>query len=104
MNQGWTPAHCAAENNHKDVLQLLYQYSADVLMCDENGDTPKRIAQLYGHLECVEYLESIESSPPPQQTFETSSKSKKRKKLRQQMNDLDEKEEKLDGNHDAIRH
>ena len=58
MSQSWTPAHCAAETGQMKVLKILNEYAADLSMIDENGDTPKKIAQLYGHIGCVKYLQS----------------------------------------------
>ena len=55
MNQGWTPAHCAAESGHIRVLKILAEYSADLFACDENGDTPQRCAELYGHVSSVKF-------------------------------------------------
>lgn len=60
MNQGWTPAHCAAEVGRADVLEVLAEYSADLFAADNYGDTPKKIAEVYGHDHCVDFLERYE--------------------------------------------
>ena len=37
----------------------------EVTLIDLNlGDTPKRVARMYGHSSCVDYLETMESSKP----------------------------------------
>lgn len=54
---GWTPAHFAAETGKLTVLRALYSASIPVGMKDKYGDTPRRIAEIYGHTECVKFLD-----------------------------------------------
>ncbi|XP_046312013.1 ankyrin repeat domain-containing protein 66 isoform X1 [Marmota monax] len=57
---GWTPAHFAAECGHLNVLRALHALHAAIDAPDFFGDTPKRIAQIYGHRACVAFLEEAE--------------------------------------------
>ncbi|KAB0358542.1 hypothetical protein FD754_002698 [Muntiacus muntjak] len=57
---GWTPAHFAAESGHLNVLKALHALHAAVDAPDFFGDTPKRIAQIYGQKACVMFLEKAE--------------------------------------------
>ncbi|KAM4834724.1 ankyrin repeat domain-containing protein 66 [Thomomys bottae] len=57
---GWTPAHFAAESGHLDILKALHALHAAIDTPDFFGDTPKRIAQIYGHTACVAFLEKAE--------------------------------------------
>ncbi|XP_023589876.1 ankyrin repeat domain-containing protein 66 [Trichechus manatus latirostris] len=57
---GWTPAHFAAESGHLNVLKTLHALHAAVDAPDFFGDTPKRIAQIYGQKTCVAFLEKAE--------------------------------------------
>ena len=59
MIGGWTPAHCAAEHGHLDVLQALIDGDVSVDKEDYTGTTPKRVAEMYGQLECVKLLERL---------------------------------------------
>lgn len=54
---GWTPAHFAAESGHLNVLKTLHALHAAIDAPDFFGDTPKRIAQIYGQKDCVAFLE-----------------------------------------------
>ena len=56
MSGGWTPAHCAAESGKLNALQTLFENGAPVCLTESTGDTPKRVAEIYGHKECVEFL------------------------------------------------
>ena len=56
MDNGWTAAHCAAEIGHLDILKLLKEYSALMSVADECGTTPKDLARIYGHKDCVQFL------------------------------------------------
>lgn len=62
MVGGWTPAHCAAETGRSNVLKVLIDQRSAVALPDNTGDTPKRVAEIYGHTACVELLESTEES------------------------------------------
>lgn len=62
MVGGWTPAHCAAETGRSNVLKILIEHQAPVMIADNSGDTPKRVAEIYGHTACTELLESAEES------------------------------------------
>lgn len=57
MVGGWTPAHCAAETGRSNVLKILIEHQAPVMFADNSGDTPKRVAEIYGHTACIELLE-----------------------------------------------
>ncbi|XP_077620964.1 ankyrin repeat domain-containing protein 66 [Crocuta crocuta] len=57
---GWTPAHFAAESGHVNVLKMLHALHAAIDAPDFFGDTPKRIAQIYGQTACVAFLEKAE--------------------------------------------
>lgn len=57
MAGGWTPAHCAAEKGSVEILQVLVDNRASVTKKDNTGDTPKRVAQIYGHVDCVKFIE-----------------------------------------------
>ncbi|XP_052505750.1 ankyrin repeat domain-containing protein 66 [Budorcas taxicolor] len=57
---GWTPAHFAAESGHLNVLKALHALHAAIDAPDFFGDTPKRIAQIYGQKACVAFLEKAE--------------------------------------------
>ncbi|XP_006881989.1 PREDICTED: ankyrin repeat domain-containing protein 66 [Elephantulus edwardii] len=57
---GWTPAHFAAESGHLNVLKTLHALHAAIDAPDFFGDTPKRIAQIYGQKSCVAFLEKAE--------------------------------------------
>lgn len=54
---GWTAAHFAAESGHLNVLKALHASHAAIDAPDFFGDTPKRIAQIYGQKACVAFLE-----------------------------------------------
>ncbi|KAJ8305758.1 hypothetical protein KUTeg_016303 [Tegillarca granosa] len=53
---GWTPAHCAAETGKLTVLRALHNLHVPIDRKDKYGDTPKRIAEIYGHHDCVKFL------------------------------------------------
>ncbi|XP_022359653.1 ankyrin repeat domain-containing protein 66 [Enhydra lutris kenyoni] len=57
---GWTAAHFAAESGHVNVLKVLHGLRAPIDAPDFFGDTPKRIAQIYGQTACVAFLEKAE--------------------------------------------
>ncbi|XP_074166830.1 ankyrin repeat domain-containing protein 66 isoform X1 [Sminthopsis crassicaudata] len=57
---GWTPAHFAAESGRLGVLKILHMLHAAIDAPDFFGDTPKRIAQIYGQEECTAFLEKAE--------------------------------------------
>ena len=57
MTGGRTPAHCAAEKGSVAVLQALVDNGVSITDPDNSGDTPKRVAQIYGHKECVQLIE-----------------------------------------------
>ncbi|XP_064911793.1 ankyrin repeat domain-containing protein 66 isoform X1 [Columba livia] len=54
---GWTPAHFAAESGRLGVLRTLHSLHAAMDAADLFGDTPKRIAEIYGHQDCSRFLE-----------------------------------------------
>lgn len=57
MDNGWTPAHCAAESGRIHILRALH--AAKIRLDDECncGDTPLAIAKIYSHIESVKFLE-----------------------------------------------
>ena len=55
-DHGWTPAHFAAESGRLGVLRLLHALHAPVDQDDVCGDRPIRIAEIYGHEDCVRFL------------------------------------------------
>ncbi|XP_030644432.1 ankyrin repeat domain-containing protein 66 [Chanos chanos] len=57
---GWTPAHFAAESGKLAVLHLLHSLHAPIDKEDCSGDKPARIAEIYGHKECVQFLKRAE--------------------------------------------
>uniref|UniRef100_A0A8C5MG56 Ankyrin repeat domain 66 n=1 Tax=Leptobrachium leishanense TaxID=445787 RepID=A0A8C5MG56_9ANUR len=57
---GWTPAHFAAESGKLSVLRTLHSLHAPIDTPDLYGDTARRIAQIYGHKDCVKFLETAE--------------------------------------------
>uniref|UniRef100_A0A672UC28 Uncharacterized protein n=1 Tax=Strigops habroptila TaxID=2489341 RepID=A0A672UC28_STRHB len=46
---GWTPAHFAAEAGRLGVLRTLHSLHAAMDAADLFGDTPRRLAEIYGH-------------------------------------------------------
>ncbi|KAF1374562.1 hypothetical protein PFLUV_G00230380 [Perca fluviatilis] len=57
---GWTPAHSAAESGRLAVLRLLHSLHAPIDKEDCCGDKPVRIAEIYGHHDCVRFLKKAE--------------------------------------------
>uniref|UniRef100_H3AY65 Ankyrin repeat domain 66 n=2 Tax=Latimeria chalumnae TaxID=7897 RepID=H3AY65_LATCH len=57
---GWTPAHFAAESGRLGVLRMLHSLHAPIDQKDLYGDTPKKIAEIYGNKDCVKFLETAE--------------------------------------------
>uniref|UniRef100_A0A8V5FIM4 Uncharacterized protein n=1 Tax=Melopsittacus undulatus TaxID=13146 RepID=A0A8V5FIM4_MELUD len=55
---GWTPAHFAAEAGRLGVLRTLHSLHAAMDAADLFGDTPRRLAEIYGHQDCSRFLES----------------------------------------------
>ncbi|XP_059149455.1 ankyrin repeat domain-containing protein 66-like [Physella acuta] len=53
---GWTPAHCAAETGKVTALRALHAANIRVDKKDNYGCTPRRLAEIYGHHECVKFL------------------------------------------------
>ncbi|XP_077173257.1 ankyrin repeat domain-containing protein 66 [Paroedura picta] len=58
---GWTPTHFAAELGRLGVLRTLHSLHAPMDATDLYGDTPKRMAEIYGHKDCVKFLEMAEA-------------------------------------------
>ncbi|XP_060919706.1 ankyrin repeat domain-containing protein 66 [Labrus mixtus] len=58
---GWTAAHFAAESGRLAVLRLLHSLHAPVDKEDFCGDKPVRIAEIYGHRDCVGFLKKSET-------------------------------------------
>ncbi|XP_073726015.1 ankyrin repeat domain-containing protein 66 isoform X1 [Misgurnus anguillicaudatus] len=59
-DDGWTPAHFAAESGRLAVLRLLHSLHAPIDKEDSSGDKPVRIAEIYGHEDCVHFLKKAE--------------------------------------------
>jgi ankyrin repeat protein len=57
MTGGWTPAHCAAEGGHIEVLKILIEHRCPMYVTDDSGDTPADIAAVYGHNTAKRLLE-----------------------------------------------
>ena len=57
MDNGWTPAHCAAEGGRIHILRVLHNANIRLDEKDDNGDTPISIAKMYCHNECVNFLQ-----------------------------------------------
>ncbi|XP_050566112.1 ankyrin repeat domain-containing protein 66 isoform X2 [Cygnus atratus] len=56
---GWTPAHFAAESGRLGTLRTLHSLHAAMDVTDLFGDTPRRLAEIYGHKECAKFLETF---------------------------------------------
>lgn len=61
---GWTPAHSAAESGRLAVLRLLHSLHAPIDKEDCCGDKPARIAEIYGHHDCVRFLKKYKIKFP----------------------------------------
>uniref|UniRef100_A0A8C5E519 Uncharacterized protein n=1 Tax=Gouania willdenowi TaxID=441366 RepID=A0A8C5E519_GOUWI len=57
---GWTPAHFAAELGHLSVLRLLHSLHAPIDKKNYCGDKPVRLAEIYGHQDCVQFLKRFD--------------------------------------------
>ncbi|XP_066271554.1 ankyrin repeat domain-containing protein 66-like [Branchiostoma lanceolatum] len=55
---GWTAAHFAAELGRLSILRVLHSMNAPIDKKDQFGDTPLRLAEIYGHKECVTFLQN----------------------------------------------
>jgi len=55
-SEGKTPLHYAVLNGHKDVVELLLNYKADINVKDKDGYTPLYEAAKGGHKEVAELL------------------------------------------------
>lgn len=60
MDNGWNSLHSAAETGHLSIIRALVQYGADIFKQDRYGDTPRKLAQIHGNIECVKYLHGLE--------------------------------------------
>ncbi|XP_004225640.2 ankyrin repeat domain-containing protein 66-like [Ciona intestinalis] len=58
---GWTPAHYAAETGRTHVLRTLHTNNAPMDRRDLFGDTPRRIAEIYGHVDAADFLTLAEA-------------------------------------------
>ena len=56
MSMGWTPAHCAAEAGKINILRALVAANVPIAKKDKYGDKPRKLAEMYGHWECVKFL------------------------------------------------
>ncbi|XP_067928110.1 ankyrin repeat domain-containing protein 66-like [Watersipora subatra] len=59
MDNGWTPAHCAAESGRIHILRVLHNANIKLDEKDDHGDTPIMVAKMYGHRECIAFLEGV---------------------------------------------
>ena len=66
-DNGWTPLHCAADNDHLDVCKLIMDNVKDIKPKNNNGKTPFQLAiKLESVLEiALEYLDT----PQPKGSF-----------------------------------
>lgn len=53
---GWTAAHFTCEQGKILALKALYNSGAPIDSEDEYGDTPQRLAEVYGHQDCVTFI------------------------------------------------
>ncbi|OWF56332.1 ankyrin repeat domain-containing protein 66-like isoform X1 [Mizuhopecten yessoensis] len=58
-DSGWTPAHCAGETGKLTVLRALHNAGVPLDLTDKYGDTPRDIAAIYGHHDCVQFLNHL---------------------------------------------
>ncbi|XP_012677834.2 ankyrin repeat domain-containing protein 66 [Clupea harengus] len=58
---GWTAAHFAAEAGRLQVLRMLHAFHAPLDKEDCCGDKPVQIAEVYGHIDCVQFLKRAET-------------------------------------------
>jgi FOG: Ankyrin repeat len=56
MDNGWSATHCAAEIGHLEIMKLLNEHSALMSVADDGGATPRDLARVYGHKDCVQFL------------------------------------------------
>ena len=57
MAGGWTPAHCDAERGSLAILQAPVLRGVRLTKKDFAGDTNKQVAEIYGHQDCLEFIE-----------------------------------------------
>jgi ankyrin repeat protein len=57
---GATPAYAAALRGNIEILKLLHVEGADLTAPDDNGITPLRAAMWHRHIECFEFLLSVD--------------------------------------------
>jgi ankyrin repeat protein len=57
MDMGWTPAHLAAESGKLAALKALHASGISVTKKDLYGDRPRRIAEVYGRIDCARFLQ-----------------------------------------------
>ncbi|XP_041484823.1 ankyrin repeat domain-containing protein 66-like [Lytechinus variegatus] len=55
-DEGWTATHFACEQGKILALRALYKSGALIDMEDNFGDTPQRVAEIYGHDDCVTFI------------------------------------------------
>ena len=53
---GWTASHFACEQGKIYAMRALYKSGSPIDEKDQFGDTPQRIAEIYGHEECVKFI------------------------------------------------
>lgn len=57
MDNGWTPAHCAAESGRVHILRALHTANIKLDEKDDAGDLPIDVARMYAQAECVKFLQ-----------------------------------------------
>lgn len=58
--ESWTPAHFAAESGRLHALRALFSAEIPIDRKNKYGDTPRRVAEIYGQHDCVRYLTTAE--------------------------------------------
>ncbi len=49
--------HFAAEMGRLQAIKVMHKLGAPLDTPDNSGDTPQRLAEIYGHKECAQFLE-----------------------------------------------
>ena len=54
--EGYTPAHVAAQWGHTEVLSVLHHHGADFSLCNNDGFTARQIAEQWSRGGCIALL------------------------------------------------